>query len=145
MREMGLVVAVDQKNAQVRFERSAACSKCRACGMLADAKEIIISVENTLSAKVGDSVEIDMQTKGVMMASAIVYVIPLIALFLGLFVGPVITKLLGLALDEDMSAGVCALVFIGISWLTLKGIDAKLRKKTYLLPQMNAIPRVDNK
>jgi sigma-E factor negative regulatory protein RseC len=80
----GIVVEVNGRNAVVRFERSKECGKCRGCTMIGD-KESAVEIKNTLNAEVGDTVGIELHARSVITASLLLYVIPLAALILGLF------------------------------------------------------------
>ncbi len=59
--EYGQVVKISGSVAHVKFQRSAACGRCKACGMLAAQNEIIVQVENTLGADVGDNVAVSIR------------------------------------------------------------------------------------
>ena len=62
MEQYGEVIGVEGDIAAVRFKRSKACGKCRACFTLGS-DEALIEIENILNAKVGDIVEIQQDWK----------------------------------------------------------------------------------
>ena len=59
MTERGSVVANKNNIAQVRIGRNSACASCGKCGMTEKQKHVDFYVENTLNAKVGDIVEVE--------------------------------------------------------------------------------------
>lgn len=71
--------------AQVIHVRESACSgdchKCSGCGA---AKEtMLLEVDNPIGADVGDLVILSSDTKNILTAAAVVYVLPLVLFFLG--------------------------------------------------------------
>lgn len=88
------VMVISSKNgvARVQYHRPTAChgdcSKCAGgCGAMAAQEEIIVSADNPIGARPGDSVFIEGETEKVAWAIALVYVIPVILFFLGYFLG----------------------------------------------------------
>ena len=59
MIERGQVVKIKSGFARVRIERHSACGSCGKCGMTEKQKHADFYFENTLSAAVGDVVEIN--------------------------------------------------------------------------------------
>ena len=82
VRQKGIVVEANGKRATVRFKKTDACGHCNACFRFGS-NEADIEMDNTLGAKKGDEVYIDMHANTVLKASAIVYGIPIIGLILG--------------------------------------------------------------
>lgn len=58
------------------------CGKCATTNS-AESKEILVEVDNTIGAKVGDHVEVSMDNMNVLKAAVMAYIIPLIALLVG--------------------------------------------------------------
>ncbi len=116
--EYGQVVKISGSVAHVKFQRSAACGRCKACGMLAAQNEIIVQVENTLGADVGDSVAVSIRIQKAMRASALAYVFPLLMLVLGVFIGWLVSD--SLHMIKDLAMALFGLGFAVLAFILLK-------------------------
>lgn len=80
--------------ARVLHIRQSACSgdchKCSGCGAAQEA--LMLTAENPLGAKPGDTVIITSETGPVLAGAAIVYMLPLVLFFLGYLVGALLWK-----------------------------------------------------
>lgn len=92
MKQKVMVLSISGNMARVSYRRPTAChgdcSKCAGgCGSMAAKEEIIVSAENLIGAKTGDSVYIEGETKKVAWAIVLVYVIPVVLFLTGYFLG----------------------------------------------------------
>ena len=92
MQQKVMVLSTSGNMARVSYRRPTAChgdcSKCAGgCGSMAAKEEIIVSAENLIGAKTGDSVYIEGETKKVAWAIVLVYVIPVVLFLAGYFLG----------------------------------------------------------
>lgn len=127
MREAGEVIEIKDGKAYLKFNRTAACSKCGACGMLAGKNEVTVEAPNTLDAHVGDRVEMEFSSKNAYQSTLIAYIFPLGMLFLGLWLGYVIPQTL---FDtQDAFAAIMGIIFAGGSFLMLKLLNPVFQKK----------------
>jgi len=126
---IGLVTGVQDGVAQVHFLRGSACAHCGACLTVGDS-EMEISLPNTLDAKIGDRVAVDLSPKRVVQASLLAYAVPLVLLIAGVLVGSKISDWAGLAL------GIAA---CGIGYLILRIVEKKSAKKRSFQPRMTRI------
>src|SRR5690554_3917983 len=83
MDQIGRVIAIKDNRAVVELERNSTCAKCGVCHM-GMTKTLQLEVENSIGADVGKRVLINMEKGAVLRAGAIVYLIPLLALLLGI-------------------------------------------------------------
>lgn len=84
MNQQGYIVEiVDSVTAKLKLKRHFACASCGKCATTCEEKYIIVEADNTIGAKVGDRVEVNMETVNVLKAAFIAYTIPLLALLLG--------------------------------------------------------------
>jgi sigma-E factor negative regulatory protein RseC len=120
MTEYGEVVEITNGVARVKFCRTAACEKCGACGLQSNQYEIVVEMPNDLGAAVGDMVSVSIKAKKALKATVIAYVFPLIMLFVGVFVGWLLSSVLGLFSDTEITMAVCAIIFAVLSFLLLK-------------------------
>lgn len=127
MKESGLVKRVEGSTAYVLFERTSACAKCGACGMISGQNDITVAMKNTLDAKPEERVEVQFTTKNALQSSAIAYVFPLLMLFLGVWLGYVIPQ--DIFPVPDPFAAILGLVFAAAAFLILKLLNPYFKKK----------------
>ena len=126
---IGLVTAITDGTAQIHFLRSSACAHCGACLTVGDT-EMEVSLPNTLGAKEGDRVVVDLSPKRVVQASLLAYAVPLLLLIAGVLIGSQYADWAGLAL------GVAA---CGIGYLILRIVEKTSAKKNSFQPRMTRI------
>ena len=126
---IGLVTAITDGTAQIRFLRGSACAHCGACLTVGDS-EMEISLPNTLGAKEGDRVAVDLSPNRVVQASLLAYALPLALLIAGVFIGSRYADWAGLVLG----VGAC-----GLSYLILRLVEKKSAKSKSFQPHMTRI------
>jgi len=126
---IGLVVGIGNGTAQIQFLRGKQCANCGAC-LTAGENEMEITLENSLGAKVGDRVAVELSTKRVVQASLLAYAVPLVLLVGGVLLGSRIADWAGLTL------GVAA---CGIGYLILRFVEMRNRKRHSFQPRMERI------
>ena len=127
MKEAGVVTKIEGKTAYLKFNRTSACAKCGACGMIAGQNDITVSVDNTLHAALGERVEVHFTTKNALMSSAIAYIFPLIMLFVGVWLGYVIPQ--DVFPVKDALAAILGIVFAAAAFVVLKLLNPYFKKK----------------
>lgn len=117
--EIGVVAGLADGQVTVHFERSSACGKCGACGMLSESsKTMVLTMDDPGGLAVGDRVRLVMRQQYFMLSTLLLYAVPLAALILGVAVGYILwgeagqgyAALLGIAL-----AGGCYLAYRGMN------------------------------
>jgi sigma-E factor negative regulatory protein RseC len=126
---IGLVLAVVDGTAQIRFLRSSACAHCGACLSVGDS-EMEITLPDTLGVKEGDRVFVDLSPKRLVQASLLAYAVPLLLLIAGVLIGSRYADWAGLALG---------LVACGIGYLILRIVDKRSAKSKRFQPRMTRI------
>jgi sigma-E factor negative regulatory protein RseC len=120
MTEYGEVVEVTDGIARVRFQRTAACEKCGACGLQSNQYEIVVEMPNDLGTIAGDLVTVNIKANKALKATVIAYIFPLFMLFAGVFVGWLLSSVLGVFSDTEITMAVCGIIFAVLSFLLLK-------------------------
>ena len=119
MRETGIVSKIISDNvAEVSFKGTEACLKCRACH-LAEGGVMVTEALNEASAKVGDQVEIEIPVLG---PSFLVFILPLIALAIGYFMGFLIFR-------SEVIGIFSGFLFLIFAFLILNFYDRYLKSK----------------
>ena len=126
---VGLVVGLNGTMAQIRFLRGKQCANCGAC-LTAGENEMEIALPNSLDAKVGDRVVVDLLPKRVVQASLLAYAVPLAFLIAGVFLGGLVSDWFGLVL------GVAA---CGLAYGILRLVDRRNQKRHSFQPRMERI------
>jgi sigma-E factor negative regulatory protein RseC len=127
MFEVGIVVKLKGKRALVRFDRKSACDSCHMCAVTRDGMKVETLVENTLSANVGDYVAVEMGGKFVLTAAAVVYIIPLLLIGAGLWLG---------TLFSEIHQVIFAAVGLVLGFVIAVLCDRAARKKKGFAPHM---------
>ena len=123
----GKVVSSSKGMLKVCFERPEMCAKCGQCGEI---KETLIEIPGTASP--GDWVDVDLPEGQLLKFSALVYVIPLLFLLLGLWLGSVL-------FGTETAQFICALVMTALSMTAVALYDRHLKKKGTGLPIIVAV------
>lgn len=82
--EQGLVIETSNGIAKIKVGRHNDCKNCGACS---GNDSIIISADNKIGAKPGQRVSFEVKETNVLSAAFIVFILPLIALFIGVVLG----------------------------------------------------------
>ncbi|NLX82488.1 MAG: SoxR reducing system RseC family protein [Clostridiales bacterium] len=122
----GRVVQTDGDILKVCFSRLDACGSCGMCGGGRD--DAMVSIRG--KAQVGDMVQVDMPDAQVLKVSAIAYVIPLIALILGLFAGSLLFP------AQELYVLAAGLLFLGLAVVGVKMVDTKVGMKAQWQPKL---------
>lgn len=124
MKQTGVVIGLEGDKAKIRVQRHTACGDCGACHVSKSQMQMIFEAENNVGAKVGDFVEIDMESMDFLSAVIIAYLYPMISLIAGIFAGYLGTKALGFG--EFAAQGIGAVS--GILAATLTYLVIRLRE-----------------
>jgi sigma-E factor negative regulatory protein RseC len=112
MIEQGKVRDIKGKRLIIDVKRSPACNSCKACSSREDGV-MQMEFENTIGARKGDIVNIELDDALILRAAALFYAVPLLGLVCGLFLGWLVAKKTSLGLlPEPTSAlfGICIMI-----------------------------------
>lgn len=115
----GRVVRVEGDIVEIAVPRSERCKSCGICPIASDGT-ILLKVKLDGQVKVGDEVKVMTKDRYVILSAFIVYIIPVIALIIGYFLGD------SLFSSEPLKIGF-GFLFMGISFLINRIIDKKVR------------------
>lgn len=124
MAEVGQVIENKGNLVVVQLERHDACGKCRACVAGMESKEMYLEAFNECNAEVGDLVTVSLEQSNFLKAVLIMYVIPLIALLVGIGAGYWI-------IGSELGAVIVGLVFLAISFFIIHMNEEAFRKAKY--------------
>lgn len=142
--ERAKVVGIDSDKAIIAKETSSTCEGCYLSGSCMSSGDIrcdkTFVVLNKLGAKVGDRVEIGLTSPEFFISIILVYLLPLILLFVGFALGtqvaPLLAERLGTQMDTTVVAAVFGLVFLCVSFALLYTFNRWCKKKRLFLPKI---------
>ena len=129
MIRQGKVVQSDQGRITVCFEPLEACGHCGMCSGGRQDQLVVLKGK----AKAGDLVDVEMPDAKILKASAISYLIPLLGLILGLWIG---TRLIP---QNELAVLLFGLIGLGICFTGLKALDHRLGRSVLWQPQITAV------
>lgn len=129
MQQRGFVSSTDGRFAKIIIQRESACGhSCDSCGGGCNSSNsIILDLENTLNAKPGDYVIVESKSSTILKSAFVAYIMPLIFMLLGIFIGMRVFKFLDYASYETIGFFI-GLVFLAVSYIFLRKIDNKYFK-----------------
>ena len=138
MNQQGYIIEiVDEKTAKLKMQRHSACASCGKCQTLSsETKDILVEVDNTIGAKIGDHVEVNMDNMNVLKATALAYIVPLVFLMLGT-IGSyfVLDKLIEVqGIGVEIISGLIGIAMMLISYVILRINDNKFRESRKFIP-----------
>lgn len=133
MREKACVVDIKGDKIKVVITRHSACSKCNKDCILGmegsdekhEKEEMYILVNNSINAKKGDTVNIELKDSSLVMGSLIIYLLPLIFFVFGYFVGTKLYNIVNIFSAEIVGI-ITSFVFLYLSYLVTKRIDKSI-------------------
>lgn len=78
MKERAIVVKTAGKTALLRIEKHPECESCKVCAFRSGKSTVKVKAKNTVGAKAGDEVIVQAEKDNRLLASFIVYIIPVL-------------------------------------------------------------------
>ncbi|WHH59628.1 SoxR reducing system RseC family protein [Petroclostridium sp. X23] len=121
MEQIGVVNKAYDNMATVQIKRVSACGgKCGECGGCENTSHIVEAF-NAVGAKTGQIVKMEMKDTKILFAAFMVYIIPLIMLFVGYVIGYTIST-------SELIAGGIGVILLILSFVVLKIFDRRIEK-----------------
>lgn len=140
MIEKARVVEVKDKSARLEIRRVSACGEsCASCKGGCVPKNTYINVLNSMGAKAGDFVEVELSTKIFLNAVFITYGVPLIMLIIGIFAGSTFADSLGLIINSDLAGALLGFALMALSYILISRQDEKYEKQGKIKFEMKQI------
>ncbi|TYC88345.1 SoxR reducing system RseC family protein [Acetobacterium wieringae] len=142
MKEIGTVRSLRGNSAEVEIKRNSACGDCGACHISKDQSVMLTTAKNTVNAKNGETVEVEMQFVNVFVAAFIMYGIPLVAFILGSSVTYYVIGSFKLGLDQVLVSFLTGICLTAIAYLAIRHFDRQGRFNSKYQPVIIAV--IDN-
>lgn len=137
LKEYGVVLKLESKNAVVGIKRNSACSSCGACELGSNHSQMQLTLKNTVNAKPGDIVEIELPASQFLKASTILYLIPLMSLVLGIILGYYVGVYL--VLNAELIGAVTGIVFTILAYMLIRKLEPRFKENIDLNPKITEI------
>lgn len=134
--EEGIVVELIDNNMVVECnpqEMCASCSAKKGCIMSAGGKVRSITMENSIGALKGDRILFTVESSGIVAASVVIYLVPVIFLFAGLYAGYRFNDYL--MLDKDGASAIIGVLFFIISFPVIKVFSGITKNSSIFQPR----------
>lgn len=129
MAEIGQVIKVSEDFVTIKLQRQDACGHCNACTAGVETDDMILEAQNLCQAEEGDLVEVHIEESNFLLAVIIMYIIPLTALLIGLFIGSLVGDAVGAY--KELFALVIGLGLVVVSFLTIRANEPKFHTKKF--------------
>lgn len=130
----GIVIETTEGFARVKASRHGDCKNCGACP---GDNATVLDAKNPIGAKAGEHVILEIREQNMIKAAFIVYIMPIISIFLGVLVGTWIFKFIGLHEMVFKVAG--GAVFFIISLVYIKIFDRATAKNDASKPVIKKV------
>ncbi len=119
----GIIIAKQGDMVQIEVKPGGNCAGCNAC-IVNNTKSVVIEARNDIAAETGEEVYFQVQPHRVVGYSLLIFILPLIMMVIGYFVG-----FMWLPRPQAMEEGIAiatALIGLIIGFLMVKGYDKML-------------------
>lgn len=120
MRETGIIIKTNERTATVRINKAQSCSHCNA-GCMEREGSMIAEAENPIGANLGDTVSLEINSKTALTATFIVFGLPLLMMFIGVFIADFIKK-------DQLFSIITGVVMLLLTLIPVKAYDKYLKK-----------------
>lgn len=135
VKEQGIIRKINGKKAVVHVQQTSACAHCKSKASCDVSKRaMLIEVANNLGAKEGDFVELSVPEGTVLKLSFMIYMMPIIALIIGAFVGWAVAG--SFNIDTTFASILGGSLCVGLSFYILKRINRKAESEEKYFPHM---------
>ena len=137
--ERGIVERVEPGWAWVKTKRSSACADCgsRHHCLTQGVDQMVIKAQNTARAKKGDEVELFLSTKTKLKGTAIVYLLPVLGIFVGAFSAGPLSEALGL--NPSLGMAVFTLTGLVLAVFLMRYLAKRMAARQTLTPLVKRV------
>jgi len=133
--EEGIIIEIFENNiAKVKVGRHNECKNCGACP---GDSSVVIEAKNAIGAKKGQRISFQIKETNMLMAAFVVYIVPLVAVVVGVIVGQIIAKKFGYDL-RGFQIGGGIITFI-LSMINIKKFDKFVHDNDKMQPVITQI------
>ncbi len=130
MEEHGIIVECRGTTALVKTRRGTSCDNCsskKACKPL-EQNDMLIEVENTIGAKVGQDVVFTVGAGSVIKAGVLFYLVPVLSFIGGVVIGQSLLTALFPKTNPDLVSGLFGAFLLVVSFIGLKVYNRRISR-----------------
>lgn len=136
MIETGVVNKIEKDVAWVTMIKGEQCAGCTACNAFGEGSFELVAL-NDPGAKVGDKVEVEINPRQVIKHSTIVFLLPVLSLIIGYFLGNSYLTLIGLSLEAAGIIGSLGLMIL--TFFAIIGYDRIISRSQQVNARINRL------
>ncbi len=136
MIETGVVNKIEKDVAWVTMIKGEQCAGCTACNAFGEGSFELVALNNP-GAKVGDKVEVEINPRQVIKHSTIVFLLPVLSLIIGYFLGNSYLTLIGLSLEAAGIIGSLGLMIL--TFFAIIGYDRIISRSQQVNARINRL------
>lgn len=136
MIENGIVNKIEKNLAWITMIKGDQCAGCTACNAFGEGSFELVAL-NDPGATVGDKVEVEINPRQVVKHSTIVFILPVLSLIIGYFLGNSYLTQIGLSLEAGGIIGSLGLMII--TFIAIIGYDRMIGKSQQVSARINRI------
>jgi len=137
--EVGEVVEVRGNIARVKIEGKKACAHCGVCTRISD-NEMTVEAYADEPVKKGDRVVLSMGNGMILKSAFIVYMVPLIALIAGYYLGKELMGLLNYGGKSELFPALSGFFLLFLSFMAIRWFDRRKRDDKQYRVSIKKIP-----
>jgi sigma-E factor negative regulatory protein RseC len=139
MQELGWVRAIEGEEATVVLPRRSECDRCKVCTMGVESTDTLeIKARNVAGASIGSQVTVEVGTS-LLGVSMVVYVVPLLLLFAGYYVGAAFAEFAFGAAAAQPVGIVASFLGVALGFVYIASYDRRLRQSVERGPRVVSI------
>ncbi len=128
MLEQGIVSEVKEGKLIVNIRRHPACGSCNACSRAED-RLMRMEFDNTIDARKGDRVNIELDNALFLRGAFLFYVVPLLGLMLGLFIGSASARKISFGLPDEAVSALFGIIIMLITFIAIRRYNLKNKER----------------
>ncbi len=137
MERYGRVLEAKGDKALVLMKRHTACENCGRCGGILggpDVKDSQVEVKNLVGAEQGQLVRVEIEDRTVLLMSFVVYMVPALALVIGLLLGYAAVDYYHLGFNQNLTSAFSGLALMLVTFVGLRLLDRKVKGNKNFIP-----------
>lgn len=138
MDETGKITSTYNNLAKIEITPNASCEKCKICD-IGENGQRIVEATNSIKAQVGNIVKLEMNSTIITKAAFIMYLLPLILMFIGFAVGNKLAIILNLEKYLELFVAIFGIISLLGAYLGIKIYDRKISLTTKFKPKITQI------
>ena len=145
LKTKGKVLELNSNNtAKVKVIRHSACRKCGICQFGNQKSEFIVEAMNLVNAHPGEIVEIEMEDQSLVIATIMVYLIPLLGFIFGVISGIYISDYMGIRFYKELFSVIMGILLMGMVYVIIKLFNNNIKKNSRFIPKILSISLIDD-